>query len=99
MILQQHGHNAVGLLGVSNYNDETIKRLNNFDLVIAFDNDERGIEHAKEASKKFHKQTRRVADMVKLPDGIKDITELFIHKAKQNKNLHASEVITYDKMS
>ena len=34
MILEQHGKHAVGVLGVSNYEDDTIKRLNDFDLVI-----------------------------------------------------------------
>jgi len=90
MILQQHGYNALGVLGVGNYGDETIKRLNNFDLVIAFDNEEVSIEHAKKVSEKFNKQTGRIADMVKLPDGIKDVTELFIYKEKQLKahNVH-----------
>jgi len=81
MILQQHGHNAVGLLGVSNYTDETIKRLGDFDLMVAFDNDERGKKEGEKISNIFYKQTKREADREKLPDGIKDITELFIHKA------------------
>jgi len=88
MILQQNGHNAVGVLGVGNYSDETIKRLGDFDLMIAFDDDERGRKEAEKISNIFYKQTRRVADREKLPDGIKDITELFIYKAKQNENLH-----------
>lgn len=81
MILQQHGHNAVGLLGVGNYNDETIKRLNNFDLMVAFDNDERGRKEGEKISNIFYKQTKCVADREQLPDGIKDITELFINRA------------------
>jgi len=88
MILQQNGHNAVGLLGVGNYNDETIKRLNNFDLMVAFDDDERGKEETEKVIDIFYKQTRHVAYIEKFPDGIKDITELFIYKAKQNENLH-----------
>jgi len=83
MIMSQHGHNAVGVLGVSNYNDETIKRLNDFDLVIAFDNDEQGRKEALKISNIFYKQTEREVIREKLPDGIKDITELFILKAKQ----------------
>jgi len=58
MILQQHGHNAVGLLGVGNYSDETIKRLNDFDLMVAFDDDERGRKEAEKISNIFYKQTR-----------------------------------------
>lgn len=80
MILQQHGKNAVGVLGVSNYSDETIKRLNDFDLVIAFDNDERGRAEALKVSNIFYKQTGREVIREKLPDGVKDITELFIAK-------------------
>ena len=81
MILQQHGHNAVGLFGVSNYSEGTIKRLNDFDLMIALDNDDQGRREALKISNIFFKQTGRPADREKLPDGIKDITELFISRA------------------
>jgi len=81
MILQQHGHRAVGLLGVGNYNDETIKRLNNFDLMVATDNTEGSRKEAEKISNIFYKQTKCVADREQLPDGIKDITELFINRA------------------
>lgn len=80
MILDQHGKNAVGVLGVSNYSEDTIKRLNDFDLVIAFDNDERGRAEALKISNIFYKQTGREVIREKLPDGVKDITELFIAK-------------------
>jgi DNA primase len=83
MILHQHGYNAVGVLGVSNYNDKTIKRLNDFDLVIAFDNDEQGRKEALKISNIFYKQTGREVIREKLPEGVKDITELFIKKDKQ----------------
>ena len=86
MILHQHGKHAVGVLGVGNYNDKTIKRLNNFDLVIAFDNDEQGRKEALKISNLFYKQTEREVIREKLPDGIKDITELFIYK-KKNENI------------
>jgi len=85
---KQTGRNAVGVFGLNLYNDETIKRLNDFDLMVAFDNDERGRKEAEKISNTFYKQTGRIADREKLPDGIKDITELFIYKAKQNENLH-----------
>lgn len=87
IITQQHGHNAVGVLGVSNYSDGTIKRLNDFDLVIAFDNDERGRAEALKISNIFYKQTGREVIREKLPEGVKDLTELFIYKAKQNANI------------
>jgi len=86
MILHQHGKHAVGVLGVSNYNDKTIKRLNNFDLIIAFDNDEQGKKEALKISNLFYKQTGREVIREKLPEGIKDITELFIYK-KKNENI------------
>jgi DNA primase len=86
MILEQHGKHAVGVLGVSNYEDDTIKRLNDFDLVIAFDNDERGRKEALKISNIFYKQTGREVIREKLPEGIKDITELII-KRQQNEKL------------
>jgi len=85
MILHQHGKHAVGVLGVSNYNDDTIKRLNDFDLVIAFDNDEQGRKEALKISNLFYKQTGREVIREKLPDGIKDLTELFISRQKAKK--------------
>ena len=80
MILDQHGYNAVGVLGVSNYSEDTIKRLNDFDLVIAFDNDERGRKEALKISNIFYKQTGREVIREKLPEGIKDITELIVKR-------------------
>ncbi len=81
MILQQNGHNAVGVFGLNLYNDETIKRLNDFDLMVAFDNTEGSRKQAEKVSNIFYKQSGREADREKLPDGVKDITELFIYKA------------------
>jgi DNA primase len=89
MILDQHGKHAVGVLGVSNYNEDTIKRLNDFDLVIAFDNDGQGRKEALKISNIFYKQTGREVIREKLPDGVKDITELFIYKEKQNENIQS----------
>jgi len=87
MIMQQHGFNAVGVLGVSNYNEETIKKLNDFDLVIAFDSDERGRKEALKISNIFYKQTGREVIREKLPDGIKDITELLVKRQQNNENI------------
>lgn len=85
MILDQHGYNAVGVLGVSNYSEETIKRLNDFDLQICFDNDEQGNKEADKVARIFNRQTGRIAYFeTALKDaGVKDITELFIKRAKQ----------------
>ena len=87
MILDQHGYNAVGVLGVSNYNEDTIKRLNDFDLQICFDNDEQGKKEAEKISRIFNRQTGRLAYFeTALKDAkVKDITELFIKRAKEKK--------------
>jgi len=87
MILDQHGYNAVGVLGVSNYDEETIKRLNDFDLQICFDNDEQGKKEAEKVSRIFNRQTGRLAYFeTAIRDAeVKDITELFIKRAKQAK--------------
>jgi DNA primase len=85
IILEQYGKHAVGVLGVSNYNESLIKRLNDFDLVIAFDNDERGRQEALKISNIFYKQTGREVIREQLPEGIKDITELIIKKQQNEK--------------
>ena len=88
MILDQHGKNAVGVLGVSNYSEEIIKKLNDFDLQICFDNDEQGKKEADKVARIFNRQTGRIAYFeTALKDaGVKDITELFIKRAKQAKS-------------
>jgi len=87
MILDQHGYNAVGVLGVSNYSEDTIKRLNDFDLQICFDNDEQGKKEADKVARIFNRQTGRIAYFeTALKDAeVKDITELFIKRAKEKK--------------
>lgn len=87
MILDQHSYNAVGVLGVSNYSEDTIKRLNDFDLQICFDNDEQGKKEADKVARIFNRQTGRTAYFeTALKDaGVKDITELFIKRAKEKK--------------
>jgi DNA primase len=87
MILDQHGYNAVGVLGVSNYSEDSIKRLNDFDLQICFDNDEQGKKEADKVARIFNRQTGRIAYFeTALKDaGVKDITELFIKRAKEKK--------------
>ena len=87
MILDQHGYNAVGVLGVSNYSEDTIKRLNDFDLRICFDNDEQGKKEADKVARIFNRQTGRIAyfETAMRDAGVKDITELFIKRAKEKK--------------
>ena len=87
IIMQQHGFNAVGVLGVSNYNEETIKKLNDFDLQICFDNDERGDKEADKVARIFNRQTGRIAyfETSIKNEKVKDITELFIKRDKEKK--------------
>jgi len=87
MILDQHGFNAVGVLGVSNYNEDTIKRLNDFNLQICFDNDEQGIKEADKVARIFNRQTGRIAyfEASIKNEKVKDITELFIKREKDKK--------------
>jgi len=92
IILNQHGYNAVGVLGVGNYNEDTIKRLNDFDLQICFDNDKQGKKEAEKVSRIFNRQTGRLAYFeTAIRDAkVKDITELFIKRAKQkNENIQS----------
>lgn len=92
MILEQHGKHAVGVLGVSNYSEDTIKRLNDFDLQICFDNDEQGKKEADKVARIFNRQTGRLAyfETAIRDAGVKDITELFIKRAKQkNENIQS----------
>ena len=49
--------------------------------MVAFDNTEGSRKQAEKVSNIFYKQTGRIANREKLPDGIKDITELFINRA------------------
>jgi DNA primase len=82
MILTQAGYNAVATLGVNNFNGELIARLNDFELVIAFD---KGEEKAvRKASSIFYEQTGKNPIRPKefKRYNVKDITELFIKKGK-----------------
>jgi DNA primase len=85
MIAEQNGLKAIGLLGASNFNTETIKRLKDFDLIICFDNDKAGKEQSYKIADEFKKITKRDAKINILPKEAKDLTEFFIKK--QNEKL------------
>ena len=82
MIAEQNGLKSIGLLGVSNYNKQMIKRLRDFDLVICLDNDEPSKKQAYKIADLFRAVAKREAKINNLPKGIKDITEYFISKNK-----------------
>jgi DNA primase len=77
MILDQHGYNAVGVLGTTNFNADDIELFKGFEVVLALDNDEAGERATKELAKMFLLKGQRVKSK-QLPDGVKDITDYFI---------------------
>ena len=77
MILDQHGYNAVGVLGTTNFNADDIELFKGLDVVLALDSDEAGERATKELAKMFLLKGQRVKSK-QLPDGIKDITDYFI---------------------
>jgi len=85
MILEQAGlqlggaYRAVGVLGVSHYRPEIIDRLKDFDLIIAFDNDEAGNREAYKALKHL-KAIGKTPKRFTFPDGVKDVNEWYIYK-------------------
>lgn len=76
MILDQHGYNAVGVLGTTNFNAGDIGLFKGLDVVLALDNDEAGERATKELAKMFLLKGQRV-NSKQLPGGIKDITDYF----------------------
>jgi len=78
MIAGQNGLKAIGLLGVSNYNPEMIKRLRDYDLFILLDNDEPGRKQRYKIADIFRAVADKEAKITNLPEGIKDLTEYFI---------------------
>lgn len=84
MILEQAGlqlggaYRAVGVLGVSYYRPEIIDRLRDFEIVIAFDNDEAGKREAKKALSHL-KAIGKKPRLLNL-EGVKDVNELYLYK-------------------
>jgi DNA primase len=80
MIAEQNGLAAIGLLGVSNYSEEMVRKLADFDLIICLDNDEQSKKHAYKIADIFRKVAGREASINNLPMGLKDLTEYFINR-------------------
>lgn len=76
MILDQHGYNAVGILGTTSFNHEAIELFKGLDVVLCLDNDEAGERATQELAKMFLLKGQGVSGK-QLPDGIKDITDYF----------------------
>ena len=82
MALCQRGYPAVGVLGLTMWNDDMVKKLSDYRLYICFDNDEEG-QAQKEAEKikgVFDAYADTEAIVKPPPAGFKDVSEYFIHK-------------------
>lgn len=71
MIMEQEGFNALGVPGVTNIPEKQIQLIKDFDLYVAFDNDDAG----KDAMQRFVKLINKPIKAIKLKKH-KDITEL-----------------------
>jgi DNA primase len=71
MIAAQTGQNAIGIPGINNFPKEQINLLDNFEIYLAFDNDNAGEEATEKIGAMFNKKIRAI----KLKN-YKDITEL-----------------------
>lgn len=76
MILDQHGYNAVGVLGTTNFNADDIELFKGLEVVLCLDNDEAGKRATEKLAEMFGLKGHRVKSK-QLSDGIKDITEYF----------------------
>jgi len=85
MILDQHGYNAVGILGTTNFNADYIDYFKGLDVVLALDNDEAGQRATQEIANMFHLKGQGV-NSKRLPDNIKDITDYFLYEKIQSQN-------------
>jgi len=84
MILEQYGYNAVGILGVENFNpDDMVELFKGKDVVLALDNDEAGERATSKIAKAFLLKGQKVRKK-ELPEGIKDITDYFLKKSKED---------------
>lgn len=71
MIMEQEGYNTLGVPGVTNIPENQIQLIKDFDLYVAFDNDDAG----KDAIQRFVKLINKPIKAIKLKKH-KDITEL-----------------------
>lgn len=72
-----HDAVAVGILGVGAFKHEWIEALRPFRVLLCLDNDEPGARLARSLLTRFHAAGLR-AQIVALPEGVKDINQLFV---------------------
>jgi DNA primase len=76
MTLEQAGFNAIAILGVNNFKPESVKLFKGLDVILCLDNDKAGKDATRAIAKLFLSESQLVKTKL-LPDGVKDITELF----------------------
>lgn len=81
MRLSQEGYNAVAILGVTDFRPEEAGLFTPYEVVLALDNDEAGREMTQTIAKHFLLMGKGVK-IKHLPEGVKDITEYFLHHDK-----------------
>jgi DNA primase len=77
VILEQADFKAVAILGVNNFKPESVKLFKGLDVILCLDNDKAGIDATRAIAKLFLNESQLIKTKL-LPEGVKDITELFI---------------------
>lgn len=83
LILLQNGYRAIGIIGVNNFKYDYIDMFKGLDIVLALDNDPAGEEAIYRLAKMFYSKGQGISAL-KLPEGVKDITDFFTSKNKED---------------
>jgi len=82
LALAQSGRLAVGIVGTGGFKPAWLPYFDGLDVYLAFDGDEAGRKAAKNVTKVFVDAGHRAPKIIKLPEGIKDVNQLFRSMAK-----------------
>lgn len=77
IIATQEGYKAIGIIGVNGLKEQYIDTLKGLTVILAYDNDEAGERAIMKDSEALTARGVRVKGRVRLPEGIKDLTEYF----------------------
>jgi len=77
LTLAQSGRLAVGIVGTGGFKAEWLEAFAGLDVYLAFDGDGPGRKAAKDVTKVFVDGGHKAPKTIRLPDSIKDVTELF----------------------
>lgn len=84
IVMEQWGRKAVGILGVNNFKPYHAQLLQPYRVTIATDNDQAGITGASKISDMLwgtvQETEKGKVTVFRLPEGIKDMTEFYIHE-------------------